>query len=124
MSTCLPLPTEFAMFLAMNRFKIALGREEEFIDHWRRRESHLRVVPGFVRFHLLKGETNAEYTCFASYTEWASEQAFVGWTRSEAFMKAHVNAGKSARELYLGGPQLECFESVPGFMLEAASPLC
>ncbi|MDR1889251.1 MAG: antibiotic biosynthesis monooxygenase [Zoogloeaceae bacterium] len=100
------------MFLAMNRFKIALGREEEFIDHWRRRESHLDSVPGFVRFHLLKGETNAEYTLFASHTEWVSEQAFADWTRSEAFMKAHANAGRSARELYLGGPQLELFEAI------------
>lgn len=100
------------MFLAMNRFKIARGREEEFVDHWRRRESYLQEVPGFVRFHLLQGAKTEEYTLFASHTEWTDEAAFTAWTQSEAFMKAHANAGKSARELYLGPPQLELFESV------------
>ncbi len=100
------------MFLAMNRFKIAKGREQEFVDHWARRESYLSEVPGFVRFHLLKGEETEEYTLFASHTEWTTEQAFEAWTTSEAFMKAHANAGKSARELYLGPPHLELFESI------------
>jgi heme-degrading monooxygenase HmoA len=100
------------MFLAMNRFKIARGREEEFVEHWRRRESYLGEVPGFVRFHLLRGDSNANFTLFASHTEWESEQAFVDWTHSEAFMKAHANAAKSAREWYLEGPRLELFSAV------------
>jgi heme-degrading monooxygenase HmoA len=100
------------MFLAMNRFRIALGKEDDFINHWRNRNSYLNEVPGFVSFNLLRGDTNDERTLFASHTVWASESAFVDWTKSEAFRKAHLAAGQSSRDLYLGPPQLEQFESV------------
>jgi len=100
------------MYLAMNRFRIALGQEDAFVQMWRERDSHLASVPGFVRFHLLRGATTDEYTLFASHTEWTSEDAFVAWTQSEAFRAAHANAGKSSRDMYMGPPQLEMFESV------------
>ncbi len=45
------------MFIAMNRFKIALGHEADFEAVWRTRESYLDSVPGFEKFHLLKGST-------------------------------------------------------------------
>jgi heme-degrading monooxygenase HmoA len=100
------------MFLAMNRFRIARGHEQTFIEHWRQRESHLATVPGFVRFHLLQGPQTEAFTLFASHTEWTSAADFEAWTRSEAFRLAHANAGKSPREIYLGAPELELFEAV------------
>ncbi len=100
------------MFIAMNRFRIARGHEQTFIEHWKQRESYLDAVPGYVRFHLLQGPQTEEYTLFVSHTEWASAQAFEDWTHSEAFRKAHANAGRSPREIYLGPPQLELFDSV------------
>jgi len=100
------------MFLAMNRFRIARGQEEAFIAHWRERDSYLHEVPGFVRFHLLQGAQDEECTLFSSCTEWESAQAFEDWTQSEAFRKAHANAGKTPRAFYLGPPQLELFEAV------------
>ena len=87
------------MFVAMNRFRIAPGREAEFTEIWRSRDSHLKEVPGFVSFHLLQGASTAESTLFASHTVWASRQAFEDWTRSEAFRRAHAGAGGS-RDLY------------------------
>lgn len=100
------------MFLAMNRFRIALGKEDAFVDHWRQRTSYLHEVPGFVSFNLLRGDTDDERTLFASHTVWESEQAFAEWTQSEAFRKAHLAAGQSPRDFYLGPPQLELFEAV------------
>ncbi len=100
------------MFLAMNRFRIVPGREDDFIQIWRARNSYLEGVPGFVGFHLLRGETTAEHTLFASHSVWESKSAFVDWTHSEAFRMAHAAAGQSTRELYLGPPNLELFESV------------
>ena len=35
------------MYIAMNRFRIARGREGDFEKLWRERESHLDGVPGF-----------------------------------------------------------------------------
>jgi heme-degrading monooxygenase HmoA len=100
------------MYLAMNRFRIARGKEDDFVTMWRERDSHLASVPGFVRFHLLRGASNEEFTLFASHTEWTSEAAFEAWTQSEAFRAAHANAGKSARDMYMGPPNLELFEAV------------
>ena len=99
------------MFLAMNRFKIALGKEQEFVDIWKNRETFLEEVPGFKSFHLMAGPTTEEYALFASHSVWESRQAFEDWTKSEAFRKAHANAGTS-KGVYLGPPQLELFESV------------
>lgn len=100
------------MFLAMNRFRIARGKEDAFVEHWRKRNSYLDEVPGFVEFHLLRGESNDDFTLFASHSVWESEAAFADWTQSEAFRKAHMAAGQSPRDFYLGPPQLELFEAV------------
>ncbi|MES1926003.1 antibiotic biosynthesis monooxygenase [Salinisphaera sp. T31B1] len=97
------------MFIAMNRFKIKPGHEEEFLDIWRGRDTHLQEVPGFKRFNLLQGETTEAHTLFASHSLWESRDAFEAWTRSEAFRKAHANAG-SRKEIYLGPPQFEGFD--------------
>ena len=101
------------MFIAMNRFRIVPGKEAAFEQVWRSRDTHLKDVPGFVDFHLLRGATNEEHTLFASHTVWRSREDFEAWTRSEAFRAAHRNAGDNA-PLYLGHPQFEGFEAVLG----------
>ena len=99
------------MFIAMNRFKIAPGSEDEFIGVWKNRETYLDTVPGFKEFHLLRGPSTGEYTLFASHSTWESSDAFEAWTRSEAFRKAHASAG-GRKDIYLGPPQFEGFEEV------------
>lgn len=99
------------MFLAMNRFKVALGKENDFITIWKNRESYLDGVPGFKNFHLLRGETTEEYTLFSSHATWDSRADFEAWTKSEAFRNAHKNAG-AAKDIYNGHPKLELFDSV------------
>lgn len=99
------------MFIAMNRFKIVPGREAEFEEVWRSRDSQLTEVPGFIEFHLLRGPTYDDHTLIASHTLWESREAFEAWTRSEAFRKAHAGAG-DRRGLYLGHPNFEGFEVV------------
>ncbi|CAM3360992.1 antibiotic biosynthesis monooxygenase [Polaromonas hydrogenivorans] len=99
------------MFIAMNRFRIAPGREAEFIEVWRQRDSRLAEVPGFQRFNLLQGPSDAQATVFVSHSTWESAAAFEAWTRSESFRAAHASAGQQ-RGLYLGPPQFEGFEAV------------
>ncbi len=101
------------MFIAMNRFKVAKGREAEFEAVWTGRESHLEGVPGFKEFRLLKGPANADHTLYASHSVWASEAAFRDWTKSEAFRAAHAQAGDN-KDLYLGPPDFEGFAPVAG----------
>ena len=93
----------------MNRFKIIPGNEDEFLDIWRNRETFLDEVPGFKEFNLLKGPVTEEYSLFASHSIWESKQAFEDWTKSEAFRKAHANAG-TAKPVYLDKPEFEGFE--------------
>lgn len=101
------------MFIAMNRFKVQHGKEEAFEQVWRERDTHLRDMPGFKEFHLLRGPEAEDHTLYSSHTVWASRADFEAWTKSEAFRKAHANAGENGH-MYLGHPQFEGFEVVLG----------
>ena len=99
------------MFIAMNRFKIALGKENGFEQVWRERESYLNEVPGFKKFNLLKGATKDDHTLYASHSVWESRDAFDAWTESENFRRAHAQRS-APRGTYIGHPELELFEAV------------
>ena len=99
------------MYIAMNRFRIVLGRENEFENIWKNRDTHLEGVSGFINFNLVKGDTDEECTLYASHSTWKSEEDFISWTKSESFRKAHKDAGTN-KDLYLGNPQFEGFNVV------------
>ena len=99
------------MFIAMNRFRVLHGSETDFETVWTSRDTHLKTVPGFVSFHLLRGPEREDHTLFASHTVWASRGDFEAWTKSEAFRLAHRNAGGN-KPLYLGHPEFEGFDVV------------
>ena len=99
------------MYIAMNRFRIALGREDVFEEMWRSRESRLDQVPGFREFHLLRGASDEEATLFASHSVWESREAFEAWTDSEAFRQAHAQA-RAPEGTYLEHPRFEGFDVV------------
>jgi heme-degrading monooxygenase HmoA len=99
------------MFIAMNRFKVTLGKESDFEDVWRKRESRLNDVPGFQTFHLLRGPALDDHSLFASHSVWDNKDAFDAWTHSDAFKQVHAQAGQT-KGLYLGHPNFEGFEVV------------
>jgi len=99
------------MFIAMNRFKVLVGREKEFEDVWRTRDSFLGDVPGFLGFHLLRGATGDEHTLYSSHSTWADQVSFENWTRSDSFRRAHSGAS-SRKKLYLGHPEFEGFSVI------------
>jgi heme-degrading monooxygenase HmoA len=99
------------MFIAMNRFRVAAGREPIFEELWRKRESYLDEVPGFREFHLLRGPSDDEGTLYASHSVWDSREAFDAWTQSESFRKAHAQA-RAPQGTYLAHPKLEGFEVI------------
>ncbi len=74
------------MFIAMNRFRVAGGREEEFERNWRERESFIADVPGFKTFALLRGNEPGEYI---SHSTWESREAFEAWVESDTFRRGH-----------------------------------
>jgi heme-degrading monooxygenase HmoA len=95
------------MFVAMNRFKVTPGREADYEEQWRGRESYLTDVPGFQHFALLKGDSPGEYV---SHTIWKDRQAFMDWTASEAFAKSHRQG--SVVGLLQGPPEVSLYEAV------------
>ena len=95
----------------MNRFQIVTGKEKIFEQLWKNRETYLESVKGFKSFNLIKGEANETFTLYASHSTWSSKDAFTNWTKSEAFRKAHKNAG-SNRNIYIGHPKFEGFEVI------------
>ncbi|MDJ0822422.1 MAG: antibiotic biosynthesis monooxygenase [Paracoccaceae bacterium] len=99
------------MYLTMNRFKVVPDKTQAFEDLWKMRDSHLKSVPGFRAFHLLKGENHGDHVLYASHTIWEDESSFRDWTKSEAFRMAHKGA-KSSGDMYLAAPDLEIFEAV------------
>ena len=99
------------MFIAMNRFKVTPGKESDFEDVWRKRESRLSDVAGFMTFNLLRGPTLDDHTLFASHTTWKDKAAFDAWTHSDAFQQVHAQAGQT-KGLYLGHPNFEGFDVV------------
>ncbi len=96
------------MFVAMNQFSVAAGKEEEFERIWKERETYLEGVPGFVQFALLRGDAEGEYI---SHSTWESRDAFVAWTESEAFVQGHRQGG-SLMGVLQGPPALKTFEAV------------
>lgn len=108
------------MYIAMNRFKVIKGQENDFEAAWKARDLHLPKMKGFVEFHLLRGPEHDDHTLYASHTTWASELDFQAWTNSEAFRASHKSAG-DRKPLFLGHPQLECFHAVQSLSLDRAA---
>ena len=94
------------MFIAMNKFKIIPGKEKDFEEVWRTRETYLSEVPGFQEFHLLKGDNSI----YISHSIWESREAFTQWTQSESFQKAHAQGG--SKGLIAGPPEFSGYEVV------------
>jgi len=95
------------MFIAMNNFKVVPGKEAEFEQIWKTRDTYLHDVPGIIRFALLRGDAEGEYV---SHSTWESRDAFVAWTQSEAFVAGHRQG--SLMGILAGPPQVKLYESV------------
>ncbi len=95
------------MFVAMNRFSVVNGREDDFERAWGERQSYLDGVAGFVQFALLKGDAGGEYI---SHTTWRDRSAFLDWTKSEAFIAGHRQG--SLAGVLEGPPRLSTYEAV------------
>jgi heme-degrading monooxygenase HmoA len=102
------------MFIAMNQFKVNPERGEDFESAWRSRESYLQGFDGFLQFALLRGAEPGDYI---SHTTWTSREAFISWTQSDAFRKAH--GGGMAEGVLDGHPRARFYDAV---IVESGTP--
>jgi len=88
------------MFIAINRLKVKIGTGGQLEERFAQPKG-LEQTPGFVRFQLLHRiwQPHGQLDCeeYLAMTEWDSKQAFLDWTKSDAFKQAH------------SGPQLDIF---------------
>ncbi len=70
------------------------------------------MTPVSIACHPLRGPEAADHTLEASHTIWQSRGHFEDWTHSEAFRKAHAQAGGTRKDIYQGPPKFEGFEAV------------
>mgnify|MGYP000078863264 CR=1 FL=1 len=94
------------MIVVQNRFEIAEGYEDEFLERFSNREGTIEEREGFRSFKLLR-PADADTNTFVAMTVWDSRADFEAWTDSEAFGDAH---GGDAREMFAGHPTLEVHE--------------
>jgi heme-degrading monooxygenase HmoA len=94
------------MYIAMNRFWIKPGKEDEFEKAWKNRESFLKGVAGFKEFRLLKGANGT----YISHSTWENENAFTAWMDSEAFAKAHAQG--ASKGLTQGPPEFSGYDVI------------
>jgi len=94
------------MYIAMNKFRVQDGKGDEFVAAWKSRDSYLDEVPGFKTFNLLGGDEGI----FISHSTWESKQAFLDWTESEAFRKAHAQG--SLKGILAGPPEFTGYDVV------------
>jgi heme-degrading monooxygenase HmoA len=102
------------MYIAMNRFRVLPGHEDAFEAVWRGREGRLAELPGYIEFHMLKGNKAEDHSLYISHTVWETYQNFLDWTQSDQFRAAHARAGQNSENpvKYLSGPQFEGFEVI------------
>ncbi|MFB6113790.1 MAG: antibiotic biosynthesis monooxygenase [Halodesulfurarchaeum sp.] len=118
-TTVIPLgAVVLAMIVVANRFRVAEGYRDEFVDRFRRREGAIEEQPGFVRFDLLE-PASEDTEPFVALTYWESEEDFAAWTESDEFAAAH--SGETPEDMFEGPPTLEVHEVAVEVTPEAPS---
>lgn len=107
------------VFVSMNRFTVAAGREQEFEARWANRESKLNGLPGFRFFQLMRrDQTPDDDVNYISMAAWDNRAAFDNWRNGEGFKKAHGGGGEEkkpegATSKSAGGPMGGVLEKPP-----------
>ncbi len=83
------------MYVVMNRLTVPPEQAEHLEHGFSQSAGRMRAVDGCLAFQLLKEDNVAGNTVYVALTQWKDEAAFTTWTESDAFRRAHANAGQS-----------------------------
>ncbi|MFB6166409.1 MAG: antibiotic biosynthesis monooxygenase [Haloarculaceae archaeon] len=95
------------MFVVANRFSVAEGQGEAFVERFGENLSRVQDQPGFVRFDLLTPADDTDV--YVAQTYWESREDFEVWTDSESFRDAHGD--RPPEGMFTEHPTLEKFET-------------
>ncbi len=105
------------MIVVSNRIPVAKGHEGAFEERFRGRAGLVENHPGFVRLEILRPKAvtmhggqmgGSDYYVVLTY--WENEQAFVDWTESEDFRRAH--SSRPPKEMFVGPNVFEMHEVI------------
>lgn len=100
---------EPAAFVALSRFTIANGMEEEVQEAFRNRPHLVDGAPGFVRMEVLcPTDVPAEIWLL---TWWSDEESFRVWHRSHLYRESHAGIPKGLK-LVPGSVEIRSFRHV------------
>jgi hypothetical protein len=85
--------------------------EDAFEAMWKTRDSHLKSVPGFVSFHLMRGEVDGDAR-FMPPTRSGPTGTPFSPGRNPRRSAPPTRARNPRTTMYDGPPVLECFDSV------------
>ncbi|MBS1589774.1 MAG: antibiotic biosynthesis monooxygenase [Bacteroidetes bacterium] len=74
-------------FVAVNYISCKPEYRDRFEELFGSRAKAIDLMPGFVDMHVLKPSKEGQDYLIVSY--WENEEAFKGWTKSEAFLEGH-----------------------------------
>jgi heme-degrading monooxygenase HmoA len=105
------------MIVVANRIPVAKGHEAAFEKRFEGRVGLVENHPGFVRLEILRpklvtiqGGQMGGSSYYVVLTYWENEEAFVAWTESEDFHRAHAN--RPPKEMFAGPNVFETHEVI------------
>ncbi len=99
------------MYVATTRFQIILGQELLFETTWKERKSYLGSMQGYRGLFLMRGAKKIDHTVYFSEFIWQTKHDFETWTKSEEFIKAHLQFGDT-NIMFHKKPVFEEFEII------------
>lgn len=98
------------MITVANRLYVKPEYAEAFEKVFRERAGLVDGMPGFVSNQVLRPVN--EDQPYVVLTTWASREDFMGWIRSEAFVKGHAQSGSLPKDAYSQANVLEMHEII------------
>ena len=101
------------MYAVTNAIRVKKGYAPQLVERFRERKG-IEQSPGFIRLEILVNEQSKDHDEVRVCTTWESKEAFLGWTKSEAFRNAHDQRGRERLEYVLGN-QMYSYEVALSF---------
>ncbi|SRR5699024_9510341 len=96
-------------FIVMNNIPVAEEEHPVFEDRFKNRQNGVETMPGFQAFRLL---SPAKGNTYIVLTQWASEQDFENWKKSDQFAKAHQEKTTKPPAYFLERPFITSYQMI------------